>query len=188
MLIIAFAFLCGVCGYYLSCFKINLPCYIDSALVAMPFFVIGFIFRKYTNILYPQKYDKYNWIFIVISTIILLLFAHFENFRTMTFETNIFQIYLFGFIGTLSVLFFCKYFKHIPFISYCGRYSIIILVTHRHICGLLSRLVKSHFVIDTTFMVLIVFLLTMLICYSLIPFMKKYCGYITAQKDFLPIK
>ena len=39
-------------------------------------------------------------------------------------------MYLGGFCGTLFVLMIAKRLNHVPLVSYLGRYSIVILLTH----------------------------------------------------------
>lgn len=64
-ILIALSISIGLVGYAFGKYNINLPAFIDSSMTALPFFVCGYVFKHYTKILYPNKYDKYNILFIL---------------------------------------------------------------------------------------------------------------------------
>lgn len=55
----------GGIGVLLGTYHLFLPCYIDSAMSALPFFYCGYLLKK-TPLLYPNIYDKYNALWIVL--------------------------------------------------------------------------------------------------------------------------
>lgn len=90
---------------------------------------------KKTPLLYPNIYDKYNALWIVLFYGVALCIARWFDDPYIHFSTNsIIGNWILGIILSLSdvmaVLFLCKTIKHIPFVSYFGRYSIIPLCTH----------------------------------------------------------
>lgn len=46
---------CGIAGYVLSRCGLYLPLWMDSALTAMPFFLMGYVLRKYSNLFVWRK-------------------------------------------------------------------------------------------------------------------------------------
>ena len=78
-----------------------------------------------------------------------------------------------------------KILKKLPLLSYCGRYSIMILVIHVLVIKAVKPLIL-HFCSGT-----VSILLTLLVAFGvsalLIPVMKKFLPHITAQKDVIPI-
>lgn len=178
--------LIGISGYLLGIHQINLPFFLDSAMTALPFFVLGYLIRKYTNFLQPNRMDRWNPLIVVVGFLYCFLLGKYENFRLQEYETNIFVLYSTGILGTLAVLQLSKMIGRLPFVSYCGRYSIMILLIHRPIVSQFTALF-IRLGIPTGWGILLVFVLTMAICSSLIPFLKKYCGYVTAQKDLLKV-
>jgi fucose 4-O-acetylase-like acetyltransferase len=88
--------------------------------------------------------------------------------------------------GTLGIIFTAKVIKHIPFVTYWGRYSIMILVTHSLILKVLTPpILKLHLSMALT---VILILTTLMFSYQiLIPLMKKYLPYVTAQKDVIDV-
>ncbi len=124
----------GGIGVLLGTYHLFLPCYIDSAMSALPFFYCGYLLKK-TPLLYPNIYDKYNALWIVLFYGVALCIARWFDDPYIHFSTNsIIGNWILGIILSLSdvmaVLFLCKTIKHIPFVSYFGRYSIIPLCTH----------------------------------------------------------
>lgn len=184
--LIALTLIIGVAGYCMSNGRCNLPMFIDSAMTAMPFFVCGFMVRKYTPFLQPNRWDRYNWLLIVGGLLYCYLVGRYENFRVQEYETNIFVLYSAGLLGTLAVLLLSKQIGHLPLISYCGRYSIMILVIHRPIVSQLVALAQ-RLQLPQWLGITLAFAVTVAICASLIPVMKRYLGYVTAQKDLLKV-
>lgn len=72
--------------------------------------------------------------------------------------------------------------------SYCGRYSIIILCTSYWIYSPLAYICKKLFegFIDDWYKA-IVFIMTMIIEYFVIKFCIRFMPYVTAQKDLIPV-
>jgi len=98
----------------------------------------------------------------------------------------IWSVYLCGIIGTLSVLFLSKAIKKIPLVSYFGRYSIMVLVTHGWVqWGIIKILQENHVHWPRPVALAFVFVVTMLLYLVIIPFMKRFLPHVTAQKDVL---
>lgn len=96
-------------------------------------------------------------------------------------------MYLGGFCGTLFVLMIAKRLNHVPLISYLGRYSIVILLTHV-VLIILLRITLYHFNINFDYIHLIMlglFIIVVLIEIPIIKFCIKYLPYVFAQKDLL---
>jgi fucose 4-O-acetylase-like acetyltransferase len=88
--------------------------------------------------------------------------------------------------GTLGIIFTAKVIKHIPFVTYWGRYSIMILVTHSLILKVLSPpILNLHLPMELT--VLLILFVLMFSYQLIIPLMKKYLPHVTAQKDVIPV-
>lgn len=177
----------GYIGYHLGTHRIKLNMYLDSALTVIPFFCFGFLLRKYTNVLYPNRFDKYNFLFIIISFVLIFYLGHGISYRKNVYDVSIFSLYFSGIAGSLAILFIAKYIKKMPVISYIGRYSIITLCTHEIIISLMK--VLFYFlnidISNTTRLIVSFFIIIILETTVVIPFMIKYMPYVTAQKDIL---
>lgn len=121
-------------GALLAVYDIFVPMNIHSAMTAMPFFYIGYLLKK-TPLLYKNRYDKYNWLaVIVLYTLSLALELWWDNPRIGFHANNITGNYIlaiiYSTIAVLTILMLCKMIGHLPFVSYFGRYSIIPLCLH----------------------------------------------------------
>lgn len=187
--IIILSLLLGSTGYYLGINYINLNMYADSALTVVPFFCFGFLLRKYTNVLYPNRYDKYNYLFILFSFILIRLLYRELSYKSNEFLISIFSLYLTGMLGSVSILFIAKYIKRMPIVSYIGRYSIITLCTHQPIIVIMNVFFKILDVNISSIVQLIISFIVIVILevYVIVPFMIKFMPHVTAQKDILKI-
>lgn len=185
LVLISLSLLLGILGFHLGYNKINLPLYLDTSLTAFPFFCCGYVFRKFTNLLYPNKYDKYLLIFSLICFVLVIMCAYDKvSFRKNEFDVSIFSVYICGILGALGVLFISKKIRKMPFVSFMGRYSIMVLCSHQVVLMGIGMLLKRLNCTGWS-AVMISFMLTSVISYLLIHPMKKYLPYVTAQKDLL---
>lgn len=183
---IALALLLGFVGVFVGSKGFILPIYIDSSLSAMPFFLFGYYIGK-TSLLRENRYDRYSILIIVGLYLLSYAISQLDSFTygpiTNHMGGNIILLYLYGALSTVVLLLLCKKIKHIPFISYVGRYSIIILCTHWIVIKVLVRLP-----IDFTHHRWIYATLTLLCSVLFIPICKKYIPWFVAQKDLIKIK
>ena len=178
----------GIVGLFLSLFKIRIPLYIDTACTVLPFFSFGWWLNHHTNFLRNPFNLKNNTILLIVCTIILLLLAAPVDYSTNFISPKaFFTAHICGVSGTLLVLLIAKYFRHSPLISFWGRYSIMILCSHVLFITLFGKITK-YFNLPIIPSFLLVFILTMTICHILIPVMKRYLPYVTAQKDLIKIE
>lgn len=189
--LISISLIIGCFGYYLNVVHVNLYMHVDSALTVMPFFCFGFLLRKYTNVLYPNRFDKYNFLFIIIAFLLIYAIGHFKSsYRYNSYQVSLVILYFTGIIGTVAILFIAKYIKKLPIISYIGRYSIIVLCTHEFIIITTRTLLNATHLDINDFLRLIV-ILTIVIAIEtiiVIPFMIKFLPHVTAQKDIIVLK
>lgn len=186
-MLVLITFVIGFIGYWIGDKGVNIPFYLDSAMTALPFFAIGFCIRKYTDLLEPNQWDKYNVLFAFGFAMIAFLMAQGSTLYYINrYENNIAKLYISGFCGLMAILLFSKQIKHLPVISYLGRYSIIILVTHFFVFPYVQRGVDSLSlpIIPT---MLISFVLTMFSYMVIIPLFIKFLPHITAQKDLINV-
>ena len=184
---IAVIVLLGLCGRTLGQKGIFIPMFIDVALTTLPFFAAGYYLKR-TALIHPNKYDKYNLLFIIALWIAAFLFSHYAAIR-ISFHYNIIEgtfCYLASFIGTLLLIILCKTIKYIPFISYCGRYSIVLLCVHHMIYRPLMVLLPKTGIefLSEKWSIAIITLLLSALC---IPVCKRLIPWFIAQKDLIKI-
>lgn len=173
--------LVGCMGMLMSYYGVNLYCNTDSALTAMPFFCFGYYLRHSTNFVSDEKPRLHSVMIIVLFTFLFLFrFARNAEFNFNKFA-NILTVYPCGILGSMAVLTLSKYLGRIPVISYWGRYSLIILVTHYFMLDLL-QFWWSGSIFGIWWLC---FAMIMLSYFIVIPLFIKYLPYVTAQKDLL---
>ena len=177
----------GAIGVLLDVVDIKIYACVDNAFSALPFFYFGYLLKK-TDLLYPNKYDKFN-IFISVGLYVLATITlHWKhsniNFQMNEIYGNVPLAYLISVVSVMAVLFFCKVFKHIPVISYFGRYSIIVLCTHELVRKFTKPLLMK-FGVDNPY---ILALVVLTICFGLIPLCVNFLPHVTAQKDVIKIE
>ena len=188
--ILANSLIIGIIGFYLGKNSINLPMYLDTALTVTPFYAFGYILRKHTQFLYPNKSDKYIIPISIACAAYILLCANKQEFVYNRMENaNIFSMYSCGLIGTIGILYISKLIKKLPIISYLGRYSIIILCTHvLFYLFIFQHVIKYCYVnwnIPQLYTSIGCFFAEILISLLIIPLMIRYMPYICAQKDLI---
>ena len=177
----------GFCGWLLGQKSIFVPMFMDVALTTLPFFAAGYYLKK-TTLIYPNKYDKYNLLFVATLWIPAFLLSQYTNIR-ISFHYNIIEgtyCYLASFIGTLLIILLCKKIKSLPFISYCGRYSIVLLCVHHMIYRPLMVLLPKTGIalLSDKWSIAIITLLLSVLC---IPVCKKLIPWFIAQKDLIKL-
>ena len=158
----------------------------------MPFFTLGYVLRKHTSVL-NENFSRKDFFFFISSLGMLLLVFHVNEqlgtdvigFARNEYNVHILLLYLGGTAGTLCVFMFSKYFGHLPIISYIGRYSIVVLLTHLLFLFVIRNLLYQAGIdqserIDINIAVFILIILLML---PTIKFCVKYLPYCFAQKD-----
>ncbi len=179
----------GIIGATMHLYNFSLPMFYDSSLTALPFFVFGNIINKKTDILRSWKYDRYIPIFVIIIIAITYYLTIETNidYRCSEFSMKeVLVIYPTGIMGSLCVLGISKMIVKLPYISYCGRYSIIILVTHNLMIAMLKPvLAKLHLAtLQESCLSLFCIMASYII---IIPLFIKFLPHVTAQKDLIKI-
>lgn len=178
--LILLSILLGVVGYFCWYHGINLPAFIDNTLFYFPFFLSGYLFFQH-QLLENVVLNKYVWLLCVLS--FLFLFFLFDK-RYLFFPVSLFINYFGSLIGVLCILLISKRIHRLPVISYVGRYSIMVLLTHIYLIRILGTFIQS-FVANTHVCLLFTLVITVLSYLLIIPLMRRYLPYVTAQKDLL---
>lgn len=187
-----FCILFGVLGFYLGCYEMRLPLFIDVAFSALPFFFFGFLLK---NLMIVHHIEKYYYIKYIILLIVLsgtLVFVHSnhnigfgmrDNSGSATNLVEYFGLILAETCGALFTILLFKYIKRIPIISYAGRYSIIILCLHHLIYRPVKVILQQILHFENAVLSWSTFAVTLTLCLALVPLLVKFFPYVTAQKD-----
>ena len=182
------AMLLGIIGLTLGINRIDLPATLDSALSALPFFAAGYVVFRKTEILKPNRFDRYLPLLIIAAFAFVGYFCTFYSFLLNRFTLHsALVVYPCGLLGTYGVVMLAKMLKKLPVVSYIGRYSIMVLVTHVEVYNFYAALLKRTG-LPTEYAVYVNLLITLLSYLIIIPLMKRFLPHVTAQKDVIPVE
>lgn len=189
--IIIFSVICGFLGYAMSFYGFHLPMWMDSAFTAMPFFLYGYILCRYSEVLYGAPTKKDVLLALVSFLILLSVFLYDEwcgerviAFGENTFNISFFSLYFGGIFGTYCILMIAKFIGHLPILSYIGRYSIVVLITHLLYLFVIRNILYQFGVPQNeVWLNTLVFISIIILSVPTISFCIKYLPYWFAQKD-----
>lgn len=156
---------CCIGGIFIADNAPALPASFDRTLAYMPFFIAGNIFRG--NSLQRFLNGK-------AAAVLLLMFIAGGYCHPEGTVAQALQRYVAGMCGILCLIQLCARLGSLPYFSYVGRYSIMVLVTHEPLIRLLHPLDIG---------LLPELLLIMALYLAIIPFMRRFMPHVTAQKD-----
>ena len=186
-----FCIVLGISGYLMNAFGLYCPLWFDTSLTVMPFFLCGYLLRNYSDVLYGEIKKKQLGLFLLSLTALLFSYYVMEHrhlvlisFLCNNYGVNIISLYLGGISGSYCILFIAKYLQHLPIISYIGRYSIIVLLTHQPLLFIIRNIfyqlgISQEGIVNN----LVVFLLIIMLSLPVIKFCVNYLPYFYAQKD-----
>lgn len=123
----------GAIGWYLGYCDIILPMFIDVAFTALPFFVFGHYLKRLDVL--QNNHSRYNLLFAAVLWGISLMLEHLTDTR-LSMHYNIIEgwaTWPLSLIQVVSMIYLCKVVRTVPFITYAGRYSLVILCVHHMI-------------------------------------------------------
>jgi hypothetical protein len=169
-------------GYALAANKIQLPLMMDTSLVALPYFVLGWCINR-TGALQPTRWDRWGILALALAAVPIYLFSDFLNLHFQILPSY-WKLYLLPFLAILTLFWACKPLPRVPLLCHYGQYSLIILGTHP-LFFLPLRFLFIHYGFEPgVSLTLIVFVLTMLLELPTIWILKTYFPRFVAQQPF----
>lgn len=179
----------GMIGYTFYCNDVFLPLNLHSVFTSLPFFFAGRVLGT-TKVFYPHWHDRLSLplgiVLIALSYGIFIFFGHQEiDFKDNQYFGNVALIYVNAMTFTIGIMMLCKSLRHVPLLSYMGRYSIIVLCVHYiYICFFIN--ICEDFVGFVPSNCWYFFLILGLSVLS-IPLCRRFLPRFTAQKDLIRI-
>lgn len=193
---ISAVFFISMTGWAMSFFDVFNLFYIGSSMTCLPFFYIGYQLRQ-TGFLYKDLKNSHSFFIMCISLMLALLIAlvpdsppRLNYYKNEIIYGNLLLIYICSSAFVVGVLMLCKMIGSVPFVSWIGRYSIIVLVSHMWMRDLVKTAIDLSFgnALDILLLEVLTFIVVMLLMTIFIPFCRQYLPYITAQKDIFEIR
>jgi fucose 4-O-acetylase-like acetyltransferase len=179
-MIIATCLVCGFIGHLLlSAFPTDVG-NVFKALASMPFFCAGYLLGRFDGL---SALQNLSWIGVIVLFCLLLGICIFSlQTSASSLLTFLFSLVA-GVTGAMMMVLLARMLGCVLFISYIGRYSIILLLTHGLLVRVLSPLCRSlASVLSADGAIFVVTLLILLSYLVIIPFCRRYLPHITAQK------
>ena len=160
--------------------------YMETAMTCLGFYYAGYALRTYTDFIQPERKTGlvYDILIIAVCVGIVAFVGWYYDYADTGFRLNfygysIIGMYAAGLAGCAAVVVLSKRLNHIPYISFIGRYSIIVLVTHFPLIYYVGKVFPDERLLT----VLLVFLLEI----PVILVGKRYFPHILAQKELIPL-
>lgn len=131
-------------GYWLSWHHIKPPLLLDTALLGVPYFLLGTLVRR-QGWLTPSPADRWGWVVLVAVLAAIYPLAQ-ELSLWKQVMPNYLYLYLAPACAMVSLTWACKRLSYVPIICYIGRYSLVVLCTHIVVMTLVERAVW-HFTV-----------------------------------------
>lgn len=185
-LVLALSCIIGFTGLILGVKGLNIVFYIDTAMSVLPFFAFGWWLFKHTNILTtPVNYTRDLTIVIICAAILYYTAVPVKWVVNRISIEDTATVYISGVAGTIMVLMLAKVIRRLPVISYLGKYSIMVLCTHCLFIQILVKYLGQH--LSGMSYLLVVLIVSLLASFLLIPLLKRFMPYVTAQKDVIKV-
>jgi len=186
--VVAVAVLAGI-GCWLGYHGLRLPLMFDTALVAMPFFALGWGLNVLMGTS-PRRWDRWG----IVALLVMLPLAHWCHPQELSIHFMVlpplWQLYPLAFLLVLALWWAARGVRFsVPVVNYLGRYSLIVFGTHAVIM-LPVREVMSRVLVgvdDALLVVLITIVLIVIEC-GMVWLLKNCCPHLTAQRPFIPYK
>lgn len=143
----------------------DLPASLSKAMNGMIYFGVGYLCHRH------EVVEKMN--LRLVLPIVTFLFVVVGLFSPTQQLMSVIYRYVFSVLGITSLVCICRIVNYVPYISYVGRYSIMLLVTHEPLIRVLSMLHIGNIGIS--------FALLALSYLVIIPFMRRFMPHVTAQ-------
>lgn len=173
----------SVIGYMLGINKIQLPLMLDTSLVALPYFVLGWGMNR-MGALKSSRWDRWGLLALLLAAVPVYWLSDFTNLHFQILPAY-WKLYVLPFVAILALFWACKSLPRIPVLCTYGRYSLIILGTH----PLIFHPIRSFCILrlgmePSVTLTIIVFVLTMILEWPVIWLLKTYAPRFTAQAPF----
>lgn len=181
--VLAVAVAISVVGYILGENKVYLPLMLDSSMVALPYFILGWGLKRLGTV-EASRWDRWGLLVLLIVALPVYYMSEFMNLHFMVLPPY-WKLYLLPFMAITALFWACKSLPRIPVFCHYGRYSLIILGTHPlFFLPLRSLLILRGGMEPGIQLTLVVFVLTMALEWPTIWLLKTYAPRFTAQEPF----
>lgn len=168
------------------------PSYIDTALMAMPYFILGHEIKDLGLLPKSKKWDKWGLLALVPIAVVLYFTSHRIGLLVQCEPLHFHLLYTVPFLAVTGIFWACKNIgRKVPVITFIGRYSLVVLGTHiflikvcRHLIFMLSGTYATEQ--DVNNWLIYACVIGAELC--VIPVMIRLFPKFTAQEELIPAR
>ena len=151
-----------------------------SAVMSLPFMYVANIIMRHH--LLNKEMTKRQEILLIISSLAIALVSaqHSVWFNIASFGDHFIFMYISALSSIFALLIICRWLTKLPYVSYVGRYSLIVLGTHFAYLTIIRHYVNWPPYIE--------FVIILILMPPSIWLFKKFFPYFTAQKELIKYK
>lgn len=169
----------GCVGYLMGQSNMFVPAFFDVAMSTMPYFAFGYYLKK-SNFLNGMVSNSYSVILFIalyaLSSFLLSIIPCRIGFRDNLLEGGG-AMYVVTTLGSVSMMYLCKSFVHLPILSWIGKYSLLLLCLHHMVYRPVMVLFPGRSIIVAGG--------TVAICCVLIPPMVRFLPWFTGHANLI---
>lgn len=160
--------------------------YFETAMTCLGFFYAGYAVSQYTGFLWSASRLTlgYDLLLVAICAGVVAFVGWYYDYADTGFRLNFYGysvvgMYAAGLAGCFGILVLARRLGCLPYVSFIGRYSIIVLLTHYPLMYYLDRLVPDN--------ALLVMPAVFVLEVPVILVGRRYFPYVFAQKELIPL-
>lgn len=178
--ILVILFLSGYVGYRLALANIFLPYLFDIVAIALLFFGLGYLFSLCITKA-PSQYDRWGYLLIIPLIVVYILSRGYISMAACEYNLPYWRLLIMTIALFLSQFYLCKYVGYVPFVTYMGRYSLIVLCTNMMVIPIMMGISLRFFDYDQA--VVAASIATLVVSrWVVIPFCIRYMPYVSGIK------
>ncbi|MBR5391667.1 MAG: acyltransferase family protein [Prevotella sp.] len=174
-----------VCFVFLSNLTFLYDTYFPQAIMAMPFFTLGFYCKKKINDFAQSKYSVwFGLVFLILTLVITTLHGRvsmkgvYFGSSSLPYAIDVMIFYLNGLVGSLMVLFFSSVFRKRQIVEDVAKSLITILCVQ---IGFIFVILKTIGFNASMYVTIILALIIVVLCYLIHKLLIKYCPFIIGK-------
>ena len=179
------AILCGFFGFSLGVFKVPVWANIDNAFTACPFFCLGFLLMRRTNVIVSPPRTTYLIGIILFGALYVYLFSHGLSFKQNKWEVEyLIPLYTCGAFGSFAVIALSKILENSTSLQYFGKNTLILLCMQMPVIQVVNIAVRKLGLSDWPEF-LLTFIMVIISFYIVIPIMNNYLPWFVGKKNLI---
>ena len=171
----------GIVGFMLGVNNIFIWANIDNALTVLPYFYLGFIVNKHTQLIKNPPKNLYLFIFIIFSIVCIYILSPGIGYKQNRFPIHSFiPLYLCGIVGTFMMLSISKIINKSRMLSFYGENTLAILCLQMPVIQVVNIFVRRFHLGGAEF--LLTFIITLIAFPPVIWIINKYFPIVVGKK------